>query len=95
MRHRLTRRQSGGRRVQVHLAGRVARAECAAANSDRQRTLGASVIQLHWQQGTQKDADQFNSFDEKLLAKLADIQPYGSGRRSISRTRRTRKTCSP
>ena len=41
--------------------------------------LEASVIQWHWQQDTHKDADQFNSIHEKLLAKLADIKPYVTG----------------
>ena len=42
--------------------------------------LEASVIQWHWLEDTQKDADQFNSLHEKLVARLQALRGSAEGR---------------
>ena len=41
--------------------------------------LEASVVQWHWLEDTQKDADQFNSLHEKLIARLKELRPAQGG----------------
>jgi glutathionylspermidine synthase len=41
--------------------------------------LEASVVQWHWLEDVQKDADQFNSLHEKLVARLGALQPAAGG----------------
>ena len=41
--------------------------------------LEASVVQWQWLEDVQKDADQFNSLHEKLIARLKTLQPAAGG----------------
>jgi glutathionylspermidine synthase len=47
--------------------------------------LEASVVQWHWLEDTKKDADQFNSIHEKLVARWQALRGQLPGRRSHRR----------